>query len=293
MDELGFVVNGSARTLRAGKSHTLGVIALDLSNPYWGEVVRGIESSASAHGYSVLYGSSEEKADKENAFVTLFEQHRVDAILIATVDPGSVYLENARGRGTRIVLLDRADPQGRYASISHDELHGARMVAHHLVERGHRAIGFINGPHTVPWCRERSEGLRGGLEELGLSPSRCLTELNIESMTARAAEPAVEQLLSGLPAVSAVFCANDMIALAVLKRATEIGMSVPGDVSVIGYDDSYFASLLSPALTTVRQHPFILGARAAELVLTNEDLSGAASDVLASELISRESVRAR
>jgi LacI family transcriptional regulator len=292
METLGFVVNDSARSLRAGRSRTLGVITLDLSNPFWGEITRGIEAAATSRGYSVLVGASEETTVKERHFLRLFEEHRVDAVLVSSVEAGSSALQAVHRRGTKVVLLDERDETGRYSSISSDELAGARHVGEYLMSLGHRRIAFINGPHTVPWCAARYEGLRSGVAAGGADPDAVIIEITINSMTALAAEPAVTRLLEDAADATAVFCANDMVALGVLKQLSERGIRVPEDLSIVGYDDSYFASLLFPALTTVRQQPFLMGQRAAQLVMDDDGGSEPISIVFHPELVPRQSVRA-
>ncbi|RLP74555.1 LacI family transcriptional regulator [Mycetocola tolaasinivorans] len=291
IESMNFVVNDSARTLRAGHSRALGVIALDLSNPFWGEVTRGIEATASQLGYSVLLGSSEEKLDKETRLLRLFEENRVEGILVSSVDIGSETLATLYEHGMKVVLLDQPDPAGTYSSVSLDQVQGARLAAQHLLEQGHRRIAFINIPHSVSWSRDRLQGLSEGIAAAGLDPAEVITEITIESMTAHAAEPAVETLLAGSPDVTAVLCANDMVALGVLKQLSERGVTVPRDLSVVGFDDSYFASMLSPALTTVRQHPFELGQTAAEMIIKATDGVVPESVLFDPELIVRQSVR--
>lgn len=290
MDSLGFVVNGSARSLRAGTSRTIGVVALDLSNPFWGEVTRGIEATASAHGYSLLIGASNERLDKELDLLRLFAEHRVDGILVSTVDQDSTALRTLHSRGTKVVFLDEVDARSRYASVAFNHVRGAKLAAEYLVGQGHRRLAFINGPHAVPWCRARSEGFRVGIDGSGQGDVH-LAELTINSMTAQEAEPAVERMLRTTPRVTGVFCVNDMVALGVLKELSRRGLRVPRDISLVGFDDSYFSSLLSPALTTVRQEPYLLGQRAAELVMRPQQEGSPTSVLFEPQLMVRESVR--
>ena len=291
MKSMGFVVNDSARTLRAGRSRTLGVIILDLANPFWGEVMRGIEAAATPHDYSVLFGSSDEQPGKEEHFLRLFHQHRVHAVLVSALEDDSDALQALRERGTKIVLVDRRSADGQDSSVSSDDIVGARQALGHLLDMGHRRIAFINGPHEVPWCADR---YRGAALEDRRSRTRLvddvLTELTIPSMTAQAAEEIVDELL-GIPDVTAAFCANDLVALGVLRQLSLRGVSVPGDLSLVGYDDSYFASLLSPALTTVRQEPFLMGKYAAQIAIGTQADDSPEARVLQPSLVQRQSVQ--
>ena len=290
MQSMGFVVNDSARTLRAGRSRTLGVITLDLANPFWGEVMRGIESAATPHDYSVLFGSSDEQPEKEQHFLRLFHQHRVHAVLVSSLEDDSDALQALRERGTRIVLVDKKSADGRDSSVSSDDIAGARQAMGHLLDTGHRRIAFINGPHEVPWCADRYRGSAIEVADRGLDVSQVLIEVSIPSMTAHAAEDVVDQLLS-IDGVTAAFCANDLVALGVLRQLSLRGVAVPDDLSLVGYDDSYFASLLSPALTTVRQEPFLMGKYAAQIAIGSQPQDSPEARILEPTLIQRQSVR--
>lgn len=292
MQRMNFVVNDSARTLRAGRSRTLGAIALDLSNPFWGEVTRGVNDAASERGYTVLLGSSNESRQGEQNLLRTFEEHRVDGVLVSSVDLDSPAIASLEQHGIGVVLLDEFDSSGTRSSVSLDQALGAKMVGEHLLAQGHRRIGFINVTHSVWWSRERLHGLEAAVRAVGSDPSEVITELTIPTMTARAAEPAVAALLERAPDLTAIVCVNDMIAMGVLKQLWERGIRVPDDLSIVGFDDSYFAGLLHPALTTIRQQPYQLG-RTAAVLLIDREAGGLAQQVLFEpELIVRQSTSA-
>lgn len=291
MRERGFVLNTSARNLRVGRANTLGVVVLDLANPFWGEVTRGIESAASKRDYLILLGASEEREEKELKFLRLFEEHRVDGILVSSVNVDSPEISSLRRRGTKVVLLDQLDPTGESSAVAFDNVAGAAMVAEHLIDNGHSRIGFINGPLAEPWSRDRLTGLRQGIAGRGLDPDAVITKLTVGAMTAEDAEPAIETLLASYPDVTALFCVNDLVALGALKSLSRRGIPVPGRFSIVGFDDSNFSSMLSPALTTIRQQPFALGRRAAELVIDAVDGEPTSTVLFRPKLIVRESVR--
>lgn len=289
--QMNFVVNDSARTLRAGRSRMLGVIALDLTNPFWGDVTQGVSDAAAAQGYSVLLGSSGESREGERNLLRLFEEHRVEGVLVASVDINSPAIESLTRRGITVVLLDEPDSTGRYGSVSLNQAAGARLVGEHLLREGHRRIGFINVSHDIWWARERSRGLCEAIRMANEDPAIVVREQTITTMTAQVAEPAVGALLSDAPDITAIFCVNDMVALGVLKRLRDLNLSVPEKVSVVGFDDSYFASLLSPALTTVRQQPYRLGRTAAELAIKQNSENLIEAVVYEPVLVIRESTR--
>ena len=293
MRRMNFVVNDSARSLRAGRSRTLGVIALDLANPFWGEVTRGVGDAAAERGYTVLLGSSGESQTGENQLLRTFEEHRVDGVLVSSIDMESAAIASLRTHGIAVVLLDELDVSGRHSSVSLDQARGAELLGAHLLAEGHRRIGFINVPHTVWWSRERLRGLNEAVIAINENPAQVLSEFTVPTMTARAAEPAVTALLGRHPDLTAIVCANDMMALGALKRLHDEGIKVPDDISLAGFDDSYLAELLSPALTTVRQQPYRLGHTAATLIIDGQSSSSPENIVFQPELIVRESTRAR
>ena len=291
--DMNFIVNGSARTLRVGRSRTLGVIALDLTNPFWGEVTRGVSDGAAARGYSVLLGSSGETRETETSLLRVFEEHRVGGVLVSSVDVDSPEIVSLNKHGIGVVLLDERDASGRYSSVSLDQVMGARLIGEHLLAEGHRRIGFINVSHDIWWSRERLRGLRESVLDAGEDPDRVVTQFPIATMTTQAAEPALAELLSLAPGLTAIVCVNDMVALGVLKKLRDLGIGVPQDISVVGYDDSYFAALLSPALTTVRQQPYRLGRTAAELVIDRRPSDPVQTIVYQPSLVVRGSPRPR
>lgn len=288
--EQGFVVNSVGRSLRMGSSRTLGVVVLDLSNPFWAEVTRGIEAAASELGYSVLLGSSDEREDKERQLLGLFEEHRVEGVLVASVHIDSPAMGSLARRGTKVVLLDQDSADAAYSSVRENQVRGAQLVASHLIANGHRRIAFVNGPHTIQWCAERSQGLRAGVAAGGLNPDEVIVEIPIETMTAHSAEAATDQILRLENRPTAIFCVNDLVALGMLKQFSQRGIHVPQDFSMVGFDDSYFASLLSPSLTTIRQQPYALGKRATELIASLDSRAPTSTVVFEPKLIDRDSV---
>ena len=213
-------------------------------------------------------------------------------MLVSSVATGSAALRSLDSRGIRVVLLDEFDETGRYSSVSLDQAAGARMLGEHLLSQGHRRIGLIKISHSVWWSRERLRGLTEAVRAAGEDPTEVLTEFTIPTMTARAAEPAVSQLLAKAPDLTAIACVNDMVALGALKRLHDLGVKVPDDISVVGFDDTSFAEMLSPALTTIRQQPYELGRTAAGLVVSSDPDRSTQNIVFQPELVVRQSTQA-
>jgi LacI family transcriptional regulator len=269
MEQLGFIPNGSARQLRAGRSRCLGLVVLDVTNPFFTEVARGVEDYAQAAGYAVILCNSDEADDKERRYLRVLEEQRVRGILITPVHGRAPELRRIRERGTPVVLLDRPGSAGQ-CSVAVDDRRGGEIAVSHLLGLGHRRIALVNGPVAIRQCADRRRGALRAVEQAGLDPADVLTEVTVPAMNARAGAAAADELLGG-PKPTAVFCTNDMLALGLLRRLGQAGVAVPGDLAVVGYDDIEFAADAAVPLTSVRQPKYQLGRAAAELLLDEAD----------------------
>jgi LacI family transcriptional regulator len=266
ISETGFVRSTAARQLRAGYSRTVGVVLLDIANPFFAEMVRGAEAVLSERGYVLMVCSSDESAERERRYMRALEEHRVDGLLIAPAARDLSPVASLASRGVPTVLLDRDPGSLSMCSVTVDDVRGGELAASHLLERGHEAIAFVSGPLSIRQCADRRAGARLAFRRAGRKPA-LLAEVSMEALTVDHGERAVAKLLSASPRPTAVFCANDLLALGVLKGLAGAGVDVPGEMAVVGYDDVTFASMLSPSLTSVRQPKYELGASAAELLL--------------------------
>jgi LacI family transcriptional regulator len=269
MEELGFIPNGSARQLRAGRSRCLGLVVLDVTNPFFTEVARGAEDYAQSAGYAVILCNSDEAEDKERRYLRVLEEQRVRGIMITPVHGTAPELRRIRDRGTPVVLLDRPGSSGQ-CSVAVDDRRGGELAVAHLLSLGHRRIALVNGPTAIRQCADRRRGAYRAVEKAGLDPAEVLVEIPVTAMNAQSGAGAGETLLGG-PGITAVFCTNDMLALGMLRRLSQAGVPVPGEVAVVGYDDIDFAADAAVPLTSVRQPKYQLGRAAAELLLDEAD----------------------
>ena len=267
VESTGFIRNTQAYQLRGGRSHTVGVVVLDVSNPFFTEMFRGAESSLQAEGYVLMLASTDDSAERESSFVRAMEEHRVEGILItpAAADLGS--LAGLKTRGVPTVLLDRKAAADEFCSVTVDDVRGGELAARHLFDSGHSRIVFVNGPTTIRQCRDRRQGVRKAARAVSKHTPCEVTELSVGALTVRHGEEVVDRILAMSPKPTAVMCANDLLALGVLRVLAVRDVRVPHDLAVVGYDDLIFGSMLSPALTSVRQPAFELGVAAAELLL--------------------------
>lgn len=269
--ELDFVPNGSARQLRAGTITTVGAVVLDIANPFFTDVARGIEDRLDEAGYTLMLASSDEEPEREARYLRLFEEHGVQGVMVVPSTPDVAHLEAARSRGLRVVLLDRPSPVDTLSSVAVDDEAGAAAATRHLLGLGHERLAFLNGPHSIRQCADRAAGIRAALAEGGLDPEAALVEITIPSLNADGGQAGARQLLALADRPTAMLCVNDLTALGALRALRAADVPVPSGMAVVGYDDVAFAGELATPLTSVRQPTHQLGHRAADLLLRPDD----------------------
>ena len=296
IDELGFVRNDAARQLRAGRSRSIGLVVLDVRNPFFTEVARGAEDRAAEDSMTILLGNSDENVDRERAYLDLFEEQRVHGVLISPLGDDETRLQRLRGRDTPVVLVDRVSEDRTLSSVSVDDVVGGELAVRHLLETGRRRIAFVGGPMGIRQVADRVEGARRAVEA---EPDATLEVIETESLTVlegRAAGEALRERAAG-ERPDAVFAANDLLAMGVLQALNMLGsVRVPDDVALIGYDDIDFASAAVVPLSSIRQPASLIGYTAVDLLL-KEAASGegftAEQVVFQPELVVRDSTRRR
>jgi LacI family transcriptional regulator len=264
---LGFVRNESARQLRAGRSRTIGLVVLDIANPFFTDVARGVEDVANEQGLAVILCNSDDRPEKEAAYLDVLAEQRVQGVLITPTAELSPHLEQLRRTGVPVVLLDRQSPIRDQCSVAVDDVLGGHLAGAHLMERGHRRIAFIGGHRGLPQIEERLAGVEQAVREV-LGTSETLSVL-AEELTVEGGREAGSRIV-GMPAATrptAAVCANDLIALGLLQEMVRHGVRVPQEFAIVGYDDIDYAGAAAVPLTSVRKPRQELGAAAAELLL--------------------------
>ncbi len=266
IDELGYIRNDAARQLRAGTNRAIGMIVLDIANPFFTDVARGVEDVLLEEQRPLILGNSSQEPGRETNYLDLFEQQRMSGVLITPVGNVLDRLRRLRDRGTSVVLVDRMTRAKEFSSVAIDDKMGGRIATEHLLETGRRRIAFVGGPGNLTQVKNRLTSARAAVESFGAGE---ITFVETEAMNAEAGRAGVEQLLA-LPKKQrpdAVFAANDLVALGALQALTLLGLSVPDDVAIVGYDDIDFASSAAIPLTSVRQPARTMGATASSLLL--------------------------
>jgi len=284
--ELDYYPSAIARSLRTARSQMAAVVVHDISDPYFGEVVRGAEDVANKRGYVVLVCNTDRNREKELTYIRMLRENRAAAVVFAgggLRDPRhhkeiGRHLGLMRQGGTGVVAL--ATQGLDLPAVRYDNRHAGRMAARYLVSRGHRKIAFFAGPEEIFTSHERLEGFRAGLDDaaLPLDPSalvwsdftrdggaRAVTEL-LESGTALGSGPRAGP--SGAEgAFTCIMASNDEMAIGAMWALQERGLRVPEDVSVMGVGDIRPARYANPPLTTIRVGTYELGARGMALAL--------------------------
>jgi LacI family transcriptional regulator len=266
--ELGFVRNGSASTLRAGQSRAIGLVVLDVGNPFFVEVARGVEDVVSDRDHAVILCNSGESPEKESRNLRVLAEQRVRGVLITPAADDTSDLLRLRDRGIAVVLVDHP-ASGDVCSVAVDDVAGGELAVRHLLAGGARRLAFVSGPQAIRQCSDRRRGALRALDAAGLPPGN-LADIVVPEMNAHGGRLAARTLLSeGLP--DAIFCANDLLALGVLRVLSQAGVRVPQDVALIGYDDIEFSSAAAVPLSSIRQPTYQLGKIATELLLEECD----------------------
>jgi LacI family transcriptional regulator len=267
MAELNFHRNASARQLRAGVSRTVGVIVMDVGNPYYTELARGIEDRLALDDHTLILCSSDEDPRREGQFLRLLAEQGVRGVLVTPMGSTMQRLGDLRTLGIPSVLIDSSSRQ--YASVGVDHVSGGRQAIAHLIARGHRRILFLAGAADLQQTRHRLRGAVDAITAAGLDPSEVLQVVNLPNLTANEGQRGlVEVLDAGGEPPTAVFAMNDIVALGVMRELRVRRLSIPRDMAVVGYDDLYFAAELMTPLSSVRQPMRQLGWAAADLLLT-------------------------
>lgn len=294
--ELGFVVNASAQTLRAGRTKVLGLVVPDIGNPFFTEVAKGVDDAAFAAGYSVILCNTNEDSAKEDRYLELLASQRVAGILITPARESHAAMTRLTDRDVSITLLDRSAVGLDACSVAVDDAAGGAMAFDHLYGLGHREILVLVGPEDIPQVAERRRGIVEAAEVRADDERAILHFVRAPHMSASAGEAAMAEFLRDhASSFTGLICANDLLALGAMRSLRAAGISVPRDVSVVGYDDIDFAASAQVPLTSIRQPKYQLGFAATELLIAEcEDRSAHAHQrvMFQPQLIARESTRA-
>lgn len=288
--ELGYAPNQLARSLRMQGSRTIGLIISDILVPFHSEVAKGVEDVASSHNYTTILCNSSEDSKKEKQYLELLKGFKVGGVIVEPTEVGVASIEALARAGTPVVEVDRISGAKGVRAVLSDNMAGAQQAAHYLLGLGHSSFGVIAGDTKITSGRERLQGFQEELERAGikLEPRRIVTCRN----TDESGFAAFLEMFKHKDRPKAVFVCNAQMMGGCLRAIRQLGLRVPKDVSLIGFDDSRWASVVDPPLTVIAQQAYELGRMAAQMILdTIEGKTKAASGVtrLETKLIERES----
>lgn len=288
--DLGYIYDRIAANLRSKSSSTVGLIIMDLANPFYSEVLIGIHQELTKCGQTVILGTTFNSYETQSRLLSTMLEHRVGGIILFAV-PGSKseIIEQILLWGIPVVLVGRKVPEANCDYVGVDNVIGGQLAVDHLIQKGHRRIAFLGGPSQITSWQERKQGYDNAQRQAGIPLD---TSLVLEGPVTRESGVELIQQILRIPAPpTAVFCYNDIVALGAMMKLKEMGL-IPGrDIGIIGFDDIPEANLLSPKLTTISSFPQFMGIQAATLL--HKRMEGLSiepqSIILQPKLIVRES----
>ncbi|MFC5450354.1 LacI family DNA-binding transcriptional regulator [Paenibacillus aestuarii] len=294
MEELHYIPNSMARSLVLQKTKILSLLITDITNPFYTTIARGAEDAAKRSGYRLLFGNSDEDYVKERDYVDMILSTRVDGVLFApTGDQSLEHLQQLQKHNIPFVVLDREVPGIEADVVLGDSKEGARKLVEHLIGLGHKRIALINGSQDVSTARLRYLGYREAHTLSGMAPDDTL----VAHFSYRDFhdESALDALLGLASPPTAIFAANNMLAVGVIQALRKRGLQVPRDISVVCFDDFVHAEAINPFLTVAAQPAYQFGSLGMQLLI--ERIEGEAAReqrklILPCELLIRASTRA-
>ncbi len=250
VEELGYYPNTQARALVSGRSRIFGLVVSEITNPFFPEIVQEFENTAVQHNYEILTTSTVYDPKRMALSVRRMIERRVDGVAVVTFGLEEELFDDLKSRNVPLVFIDVGPPLPRISNIRIDYLHGIRQAVQHLAALRHERIAFISGPLTLKSAVARQRAFTQSMEEIGLPVD---AKLMIEgNHTMEGGIAAMKELMALAKRPTAVMCSNDMTAIGVMRESYDLGVHIPRDLSVIGFDDIRLAQFVIPPLTTVK-----------------------------------------
>lgn len=298
VEYLGYHANPIASGLRSSRSNTIGVIITSFQRVFFGQILKGIQDTVVKQGYMVSVFDSDNDFEKEKKYVRHFADSMVDGVILLSMaddckDPEYInMLENLGNHRKKIpvVSLERGIGNANIDVVMSDNYLAGRSLMEHLLQQGHRQIGHITGPVSMTMCRQRLSAYMDSLRETGVTPQD--EWIQNGDFSPNSGYMCMRELLKQAPSLTAVFAANDQMAVGAMKAIKEFGFRVPEDIAVAGFDNIFPSTLVSPSLTTVHIATYQIGVMSAEQIIKrlNGELTGPGkTTILKTQLIVRKS----
>ncbi len=262
---LNYHPNAIARSMVKGSTNTIGLVVSDTANPFYPDVIRGVEDVCHRAGYNVILCNSDEDVEKEQRYLRVLMAKQIDGLIMTTTSDGVSYLLDITQRKIPVVMLDRAPKGSGFDSVTVDNRGGAYEAVQHLIKLGHRRIGVITAPTRIWTSNERLEGYKMALKEHGIPIQ---SELIYQDDRKEEGGYRGAMRLMGIDnPPTALFTTNNLRTVGALRYLKERGVNIPKQLSIIGFDDQSWMGLLDPPLTVVAQPAYFLGTSAGELLV--------------------------
>jgi LacI family transcriptional regulator len=258
--------NRTAATLRTKRSHIVGVVLPDISNPVFPPIIRGIEDELAKRGMIPLVANAEGGKARQQFVIDQMVGRHVDALILAMTGRKDPVLEHCLEEGIPVVLVNRSDDGGRVSCVVSDNRCAMQLALVHVIGLGHRRIGHVAGPSQLSTGFERHQGFLATVHEAGLVQAECPVVFSTAYSRA-AGQAACRSLLASRPRVTAIVAANDLVALGCYDALKEAGLRCPEDISVVGHNDMLLMDSVAPPMTTVHVPLYEMGVRAAALTI--------------------------
>jgi LacI family transcriptional regulator len=289
--QLNYRPSNAARSLRTRRTRVWGLVISDIRNPFFTDVARGIEDTAQQAGYALVLCNADEQLAKERAYIDLVVDERVAGVIVSPASPQETNLEPLAAHGIPAVVVDRTAERTPVDSVLVDNVAGAREGVQHLYAAGFRRIACITGPDWTTTGRERLDGYLAALAvcELERDPDLIITS----DYKQEGGAAAMRQLLAARRPPDAVLVANSVMGMGALNVVHDAGVSIPGELGLVCFDDAPWMSLTAPTVTAVAQPTYAMGCEAARLLIgrIEGDKSPVRRVIMATELIARGSSR--
>ncbi|MBN1583454.1 MAG: LacI family DNA-binding transcriptional regulator [Anaerolineae bacterium] len=262
--EMDYTPSAIARAMSTRHTHTVGIVVTTIADPFVAEVVRGVEETALDRGYNVILCGSSDDPEREVSAVRGLRGQWVDAVIVTASRVGSFYAQLTEIQ-VPVVLINNQQPGDYSFSVRNDDFYGGQLVGEYLVSLGHRDIAYVSGREAITSSQLRLQGFQDILQKAGIS-------IPPEWVVSGDGKPegghrAVQALFASSHHPTAIFCYNDQTAMGVLRAIKSLGLAVPQDISLVGYDDIAAALYLDPPLTTIAQAKYELGQKAMDMAL--------------------------
>lgn len=265
LQELGYIPNTLARSLRFKQTHTLALILTDITNPFFTTLARGVEDKASEEGFSVIFCNTDESPDDETEYVRVMIQKQVDGLLLVPTRRSAESVAMLKAHAVPVVALDRRIPDCAVDTVRCDSEQSAFQLAQHLIELEHQRVAVLGGPDDVTSAQDRVAGFRRAWLAAGRDPAAA--PVYHSAFTIEGGLAATEQALAARPRPTALFTANNFIAIGALRALHAHGLRLREDISVVTFDDLPVSFSVEPQLTVIEQPAYDMGWQATALLL--------------------------